>query len=201
MVVDDTDGDLLYSLTDKDFDGLRAVLSSGRKVLWLTRGVKQGQCPGGGTAEGLLRVIRSEQAAAKIVLLDFSNGESHFDVAQVIISKLYHANTNASGDDTEFWLHQGTLHIPRLFSNVALNSQWNGTAQASNVQKKSLAKDLMLKATIIDSGVVFEEEVGLATLMEDEIEMQVDVSGLQHNLGSNTLVSGTVIRGKACHRF
>ncbi|KAI1196929.1 hypothetical protein F5X97DRAFT_199678 [Nemania serpens] len=114
VVVDDRQGTALLSLTEKDFSGIKAILASGSSLLWLTQGVQEGVSAEGGLAEGFLRAIRSEQASAKAILLDVDNTESIENVAQAVIGKVDDLSTLSPGSDTEFWLHEGVLRIPRL---------------------------------------------------------------------------------------
>lgn len=114
VVVDDREGVALLSLTENDFSGLKAILASGSGLLWLTQGVREGVSAEGGLAEGFLRVIRSEQASARTILLDVDNAESIESVAQAIVNKVDALSGLSSSSDTEFWLHQGVLRIPRL---------------------------------------------------------------------------------------
>ncbi|KAI1101537.1 putative polyketide synthase [Jackrogersella minutella] len=192
VVIDDTAGDMLLSIQGGELEALKVVLSSGVPTLWLTSGVKQGKCPGGNMAEGFLRVIRSEQASAKIVLMDFDQGENSQDVARALITTLYSANTKDSGEDTEFWLHRGTLHIPRIYPNTTLNQEWDETSQALNVQEKVLTKGSTLKAKTVDGSVAFERDSRQPVLADNEVEIQVEASELRLTTGASTLVSGQV---------
>lgn len=90
VVVDDTTGTLMYAMSSKrgTFEAVKVVLNSGARILWLTQGVKQGRTASAGMAEGLLRTLRSEQAAARIVLLDADSGVKPGDVGRAITSKL-----------------------------------------------------------------------------------------------------------------
>ncbi|KAI1118581.1 hypothetical protein F5Y14DRAFT_462535 [Nemania sp. NC0429] len=115
VIVDDRQGTALLSLTENDFSGLKAILASGAGLLWLTRGVQEGVSAEGGLAEGFLRVIRSEQASARAILLDVDNSESVESVAQAIIGKVDDLSGLNPSSDTEFWLHEGVLRIPRLY--------------------------------------------------------------------------------------
>ncbi|KAI5926673.1 ketoacyl-synt-domain-containing protein [Camillea tinctor] len=125
VVIDDTDGLFLYSGVDEErFTALKSIISSGIPIVWLTRGVKQGRRPTGGMAEGFLRVVRSEQAATKIMLLDADDEETAPDVSAAVLRCLATACTKDSGSDTEFWLHQGVTHISRVYPNYELNKHW-----------------------------------------------------------------------------
>ncbi|KAI3326287.1 ketoacyl-synt-domain-containing protein [Xylariaceae sp. AK1471] len=118
VVIDDRKGTTLLSLTDTDFSSLKTTLASGSPLLWLTQGVQEGRSAEGGMAEGFLRVIRSEQASVRVVLLDVDHNEPTKTVAQAIIDRLDTMSSSSSEGDSEFWLQQGVLRIPRLYPYV-----------------------------------------------------------------------------------
>ncbi|KAI0911235.1 hypothetical protein F4823DRAFT_586429 [Ustulina deusta] len=115
IVIDDRKGTALLSLTKTDFSILKAILASDSPLLWLTQGVQEGHSAEGGLAEGFLRVIRSEQASARVVLLDVDNAEPMNHVAQAISNRIDAIGSLSSSSDTEFWLHEGVLRISRLY--------------------------------------------------------------------------------------
>ena len=191
VVIDDTTGTLFSAMSSDAgvFEAVKTVLISGVRTLWLTRGVKQGRSASAGMAEGLLRTIRSEQAAARIVLLDIDYGEAPEDVGKAITSQLETAEIKDSGYDTEFWLHKGVLHISRVYPHGGLNQ---GETQA---QEKLLPWGLPLKARNTDGQLVFEPHSQRPRLADDEVEAQILASELQRSTsGSRLLVYGTVLR-------
>ncbi|KAL8735777.1 MAG: hypothetical protein Q9166_000641 [cf. Caloplaca sp. 2 TL-2023] len=191
VVIDDT-ANTLFSAISSDaglFEAVKTILTSGVRTLWLTQGVKQGRSASAGMAEGLLRTIRSEQAAARIVLLDIDHGETPHDVGKAITSKLDTADTKESGLDTEFWLHKSVLHISRVYPHEGLNHI------ESQVQEKLLPQELHLKAGTIDGQLVFKPCNQRTRLSDDEIEAQIHASELQRSVsGSQLLVCGTILR-------
>lgn len=197
IVIDDTLGGLLLSMSKDEFEALKAIFSSCLSIVWLTRGVKEGQCPGGGMAEGFLRVMRSEQAAARVVLLDFSQCESLQNVAHAIMTKLSFAGTKSPNQDTEFWLHHGVLHVSRVYANKALNLEWDESVRSSKAQEKPLIENLPLKVKATDGEITFEPEPRPSALGEQDIEIQVDASELQLASNVGMLVAGTVIQAGA----
>lgn len=78
VVIDDTIGTMFSSISSDAgvFEAVKRVLTFGVRSLWLTRGVRQGRSTSAGMAEGLLRAFRSEQATARIVLLDINSNEA-----------------------------------------------------------------------------------------------------------------------------
>ncbi|KAI1407966.1 ketoacyl-synt-domain-containing protein [Hypoxylon sp. FL1857] len=157
IVLDDTAGLLLFSgVDDTNFGALKRIIASGVPIVWLTRGVRQGRNPTGGMAEGFLRVIRSEQAAARVMLLDIDEAEHTQDVAEALVKCLDSARTKDSGKDTEFWLHQGAVHVARVYPNSELNQQWNeGTTVSTGPQVVPLSAEKPLEIKALDGNVVF----------------------------------------------
>ncbi|KAI9164127.1 putative polyketide synthase [Paramyrothecium foliicola] len=190
LVIDDTAGTLFSTLDAALFESLKAIITSGIPTLWLTKGVKQGNFTVAGMAEGFLRVIRSEQAAAKIVLLDFDAGEDSNTVAQAVVDKLDSVKNKDSGADTEFWLHQGSLHINRVHANKKLNQEWDESRK--DFEGQTLTHGMRLKARISDEQLVFEPE-SESTLDEAEIEIEVEASELETSPGSQMLLCGRVL--------
>ncbi|KAI1348949.1 hypothetical protein F5Y01DRAFT_290832 [Xylaria sp. FL0043] len=115
IVIDDRKGTTLLSPTEADFSTLKTIITSGSPLLWLTQGVQEGYSAEGGLAEGFLRAIRSEQASARVILLDVDHTEPINNVAQAIISRVDALSSLTSSSDTEFWLHEGVLRISRLY--------------------------------------------------------------------------------------
>ncbi|KAH7311404.1 hypothetical protein B0I35DRAFT_357003 [Stachybotrys elegans] len=190
LVVDDSDGALFSTLDATLFGALKSVIASGVPTLWLTKGVKEGKSTVSGMAEGFLRVIRSEQAAAKIVLLDYDSEETIESVAEAVTSKLDSAKTKDSGVDTEFWLHQGVLQITRVQSNETLNREWDETRP--QYEDTTLTSGMRLKAKTAEDQVVFEPETQ-PPLQDSQVEIEVEASEVQTTPGSQTLVCGKVI--------
>ncbi|KAI0108803.1 ketoacyl-synt-domain-containing protein [Hypoxylon sp. NC0597] len=157
VVIDDTAGLLLFSGIDEtNLAALKSVIASGVPIVWLTRGVRQGRNPTGGMAEGFLRVIRSEQAAARVILLDIDETEHTQDVAEAIIRCLDSACTKDSGKDTEFWLHRGVVYIARVYPNSELNQQWNEeTTAPTGPQVVPLPTQEPLEVKALNNNVIF----------------------------------------------
>lgn len=138
MVVDDVEGQLLLRAAEDEGEavlaGIKRVVCSGRPVVWLTAGVNQGRSAGagGGMAVGFLRTVRSEQPAARLVLLDIDidivndndNDNNTPAVARAVHHLLARAQTKDSGADTEFWLSASSsaLRVPRIVADHALNA-------------------------------------------------------------------------------
>ncbi|KAI0169553.1 hypothetical protein GGR52DRAFT_592149 [Hypoxylon sp. FL1284] len=194
VVMDDTTGAMSASMLtgSSNFDAIKAILTSGVRVLWLTSGARQGCAAAAttvrmGMAEGLLRVLRSEQAASRIALLDFDLDEEPDNVGATIIDRLKAAEIKDSSCDTEFWLHHGVLHTSRVHSQ-------EGVYQGQP-QEKPLHGNLRLNKTA--NQLLFEDE-GIhqpPVLADDEVELEISTSQWPSiSRGSQLLVGGTIIR-------
>lgn len=197
VVIDDRTGDVSASiLADATaFAAVKTIItSSDTRVLWLTRGTRQGGTPtnvASGTAEGLLRVIRSEQAAAKIGLLDVDTEEGDSAVATAVATLAF-AETKDSGNDTEYWLRNGALHSSRVHAYDSLNPE-KGTGA---VRDEKLAGSLHFRTKTPEGEFVFEREVTSESLLvDDQVEIQVLASQWPSSApGSQLLVGGTITR-------
>ncbi|KAI0803477.1 hypothetical protein GGR55DRAFT_682621 [Xylaria sp. FL0064] len=199
VLVDDTTGAVSNSILENEapFEAVKGLLTSGIPVLWLTRGMRQGRSAGhsgaAGIAEGLLRVIRSEQAAAKITLLDVDSGEDPGDVYRATIHTLRCTATKDSGCDMEFWLHQGTMFISRVRPRDDLNQELS----QSQPQKMPLSGPMRLVNKTADDQFLFEMQgqEDLVALDDHDIEIQVLASDWpSYTPGSRMLVVGDVVR-------
>ena len=189
IIVDDTAGSLFSAMSSDPtiFQAIKNILTSGVRSVWLTQGVQQGQAASAGMAEGLLRTIRSEQAAARIVLLDVDLDEKPEDVGKAIIDKLDTASTKDAGHDTEFWLHNGILQISRLYPKAS-----NPGADEPQIIPLPLGRSLKVKT--VNNQNVFGLEDKEPALSETEVEIQILASGLTPTSVSQRLTCGDVIR-------
>lgn len=160
FIVDDTrpTSSLLLSPDAPTFSALRALATASNvPTVWLTAGATSGANPAAATAKGFLRVARSENAAARIVLLDLDDerADAGGAVASIIQKGV---PTKDSGEDTEFWLpsRSSALHCARLVPNAALNAEV--VADAGAVEKRVLPVGAELQGRLNDDGqLVFEE--------------------------------------------
>ncbi|KAI1771891.1 hypothetical protein F4818DRAFT_454399 [Hypoxylon cercidicola] len=198
VVMDDTMGAMSASMLgdSTSFGAVKAILTSGVRVLWVTSGARQGCAAAAtavrmGMAEGLLRVVRSEQAASKIVLLDFDLNEEPDNVGTAIISRLKAVDTKDSGHDTEFWLHGGVLHTSRVYAERSVD---HGPSQGQT-KEKTLGGILRLNRTA-NSQLIFEDGGPLSlALADNDVELQVSTSQWPFiSRGSQLLVGGIITR-------
>ncbi|KAI1117711.1 hypothetical protein F5Y14DRAFT_464761 [Nemania sp. NC0429] len=201
VVVNDIAGAVSASILDNEdqFEAFKHLITSGVPILWLTQGMRQGRPVGdsraAGMAEGLLRVIRSEQAAAMVTMLDVDGEEDPRDVCRAIVHALGSINTKDSGCDTELWLRRGIMFIPRVNAHDSLNQ----TLRTQKPQKVALAGSLKLSDRTEDGEFVFElSDQEPVPLLDDQVEIEVLSSCWpSYSRGSRTLVAGTVTQAGA----
>jgi hypothetical protein len=197
-IIDDSTGSLISSLTDKTFETLKIILTGSNPVIWLSTGVNEGSCVSGAMSQGLLRAIRSEQAAAKILLLDANSLEEPVSIGEAVLGKLGHITTKDSGADTEYWLQNGILKIPRVLPNGPLNTQFS--ANLAPPQATLLLGAKNFSGSVTDGELVFQSQsLGQSSIFtEYDVEMQVQYASLnktdlQGQSNSIAVVAGPII--------
>ncbi|KAL4942551.1 hypothetical protein BDV06DRAFT_235394 [Aspergillus oleicola] len=206
LIIHDTDGLLLSSLCKETFDALKTILTSGKPMLWLTSGANEGRSAAAAMSQGFLRTLRSEQANAQILLLNTDQNVSPAVLQQAIAKCLDRIATKDSGCDTELWLHEGVLHVPRVLPNDLLNASFTG--EAGGAIEETVLEDNRSLAGRFDlgngdgdgGGIVFEPREHI-DLQDDELELRVDAAEMVRNLNSlhanhtkSQIVVGTIKR-------
>ena len=194
IIIYDIEGDMLSALNAETFESLKTILCSGMPIVWLTAGVNQGKTIPGGMSQGFLRAIRSEQAAARITLLDVDTDESHQSIAETLLGKLDTVATKDSGADTEFWLHKGILQIGRILPNDTLNER--SSKVHSPAEETLLPAETSLRGKVVDGELRFYRKVPV-DLSDSEVELQVSasefrLSDLQSNNERPRIVVGKI---------
>ncbi|KAL4895733.1 ketoacyl-synt-domain-containing protein [Aspergillus ambiguus] len=170
IIVDDRAGAILSQASEQAFDNIKLILCSKKSVVWVTRGVNQGNSVGGGMAQGFLRAVRSEVIEARIALLDVDEGAANFQIASTILERLANNATKDSGRDVEFWLRPDQLNVPRIVPNDELNDLFFKNA-------KSVISPVIpgkrFSGNIVDSELVFDVSDINERLGPNEAEIQV----------------------------
>ncbi|KAH7240032.1 putative polyketide synthase [Fusarium redolens] len=162
---------------DQDrFTSLKHILTSGAPVLWLTTGVQEGMNTLEGTTAGFLRSIRSEDASAKIILLDIHTMENGAAIRNAVLTLLDRIDTKESGSDTEYWLRDGTLHVPRVVPNTVLNDAYG--ANLGSVKELPLPRDTPLQG-IIEQGELVFQRVPQSPVADGEIVLRVECASFE----------------------
>ncbi|KAF4991488.1 hypothetical protein FGRMN_7799 [Fusarium graminum] len=187
-----------WNLSDIDepkFASLKRIITSGAPILWLTHDVFEGKNTFEGTAAGFLRSVRSEDASANITLFDIHSEESQPAIEAAVLVLLGMIDTKGTQTETEYWLRDGTLHIPRVVPNTILNDEF--TASLASAKQIPLPSNTSLQGSI-DQGVVVFEEVHQNPITNGEVELRVkcssfEASDLQSPQTTPRIVVGTAV--------
>ena len=175
LIVDDIEGACLSSLNRSSFKSLKKVLCSGIPIVWLTAGLNEGKRIGSSLAVGLIRAILAEQANARIAILDIDIGDDSVNVMNAIATIMRKLGKGNSNTETEFWFHNGSIHVSRVVSNKRLN---NLLSWSSKTTKTLLTTGRALEGTVVSGELVFDEssQLGQSQLADNDIEVQVFAS-------------------------
>ncbi|KAF5962585.1 putative polyketide synthase [Fusarium bulbicola] len=195
----------LCEMDEESFASLKKIITSGAPILWLTTGVQEGKNTMGSSAAGFLRSIRSEDASAKITLLDVHTMESNLTVQNAVLTLLDKIDTKESESDTEYWLRDATLHIPRIAPNTALNDAYN--ANLGSVRELPIPRDVPLQGTI-DQGKLVFQQVPQSPVAGGEILLRVECSSFeaadlqtQQTTAPRVLVGTDILNGQKMVTF
>jgi acyl transferase domain-containing protein len=193
-VIYDPAGTILTMLDKQSWEGLQAVLSSGRLVTWLTKGVNELTSVDGGSAQGFLRVLRAEDPAAKLDLLDVDSASSPLSVTtalKYLASRNLEQASEVDIADTEFWLHDGHLHCLRVESATKVNSTMASEKQQTSTRQ--LTDNAVLIGSLSDTGLTFQEAEPVV-LEAGQVEVRVTHESLSKSDNGPRFAAGIVTR-------
>lgn len=164
----------------EDFEAVRTLfVQHGMNVVWLLAGATlQCQKPEHAIIFGLARVARSENDQIRLVTLDVPPAYSVEIISQRTLQVL---NENISED--EFSERDGTLFIPRVEADDALNSKlWNGVNGGPRLQHLEPGRPLSLRIAKAGSpeNLAFADDEAfiVSDIQDDEIEIEVKASAI-----------------------
>jgi NADPH:quinone reductase-like Zn-dependent oxidoreductase/SAM-dependent methyltransferase len=130
VAVAEADQALLHDLDVKSLEGIKALGSNTKGLLWVTRGGAV-ECakPEMALAQGLLRVLRNEYVGRACLSLDLDPEQSAWSEADA--SAIVHIMKNCLGgrqdnvsmaaEDSEYAMRDGLVMVPRIYKDVARN--------------------------------------------------------------------------------
>ncbi|CAG5181935.1 uncharacterized protein ALTATR162_LOCUS9909 [Alternaria atra] len=192
-VIYDPAGTILTMLDEQSWKGLQDILSSGRLVTWLTKGVNELTSVDGGSAQGFLRVLRAEDPGAKLDLLDIDSASSPLSVStalKYLASRNFEQTSEVDIADTEFWLHDGNLLCLRVESATKVNSTIALEKQQTSTRRIT---DAVLIGSLSDTGLTFQKAEPVV-LGAGQVEVCVTHEGLSRSDNGPRFVAGTVTR-------
>ncbi|KAH7141540.1 putative polyketide synthase [Dactylonectria estremocensis] len=125
LVLDELETSLFPTMSAKQWDALRALLTAGKRVLWVTKGSSLGvDDPDKAMIHGLGRTVRAEDPSVSLTTLDVS-GTSIDSTAEAVNSLLQQLGLPEATHNVEreFVEREGVIHISRLQPDDAVNEQ------------------------------------------------------------------------------
>ncbi|KAL4914902.1 hypothetical protein BDW62DRAFT_134806 [Aspergillus aurantiobrunneus] len=203
------------------FEKLQRLLCSTADILWVNSGGGTSSNPHLRLADGLLRVLMSEDDRKSCYLLSLEYQEPSPNHQEDQIMKVIRllVSPGKQDHDTEYFEQQGILNIGRLVQSIQLNNQVAAqTTPRQHKMQRFQSASVPLHLDAISSGLVpgfkfIEDTTATTPLAPDELEMQVKCAGINFRdvliavgqLSSPHIgfeCSGVVVRtGTACSRF
>lgn len=129
LVLDEAHEPVLTRVDGPQWEALKALVGSGKRVLWVTRGAQYRVTdPNAALAHGLFRVARREDAGARLVVLDLEHevgaGPTAAAAARAIDAVL-RADARAAADavvETEYVERAGVLYVHRVVPDGPVNA-------------------------------------------------------------------------------
>lgn len=182
------DGFSLTQLSERHFVALQSVFLRSQSVLWVTRGAR-GHSPEAAMIDGLARVVRSENAAVKLVTLGLDDSPILSDTETAkTISRVYEhvfeCIDTTTIDDQEFVEENGVVKIRRVLEDgnkdryIVRETQQPVPEPQSFVQE---GRSLRLKLEcpgLLDS-IYFEDDLTLKQqIADDVVELEIKATGV-----------------------
>ena len=178
----------LLQISERRFIALQSVLLRSHGVLWVTRGAR-GRSPEAAMIDGLVRVVRSENAAVKLVTLDLDDSPSLSDTETAsIIARVY---THVFGcddataiDDDEFVEEKGIIKVRRVVEDGNKDRYIMRETQRPVPEPQPFfreGRNLRLKIGtpgLLDS-IYFEDDLTFKQPIADEaVELEIKATGV-----------------------
>ena len=121
LVLDELWKPVLTQADQKQWDTIKALVSSGNPLLWVTKGAQfPVTYPDNAMITGLFRVARQEDTMARLTILDVQSSTSP-PTARAIEQVLGLLQRNATVE-TEYMERNGVLHVSRIMPDSPLNA-------------------------------------------------------------------------------
>lgn len=133
VVVADLINSVLKCISAVQWDALKRLIFSGKRVLWMTEGAQASVTnPDNALVQGLFRTARRELPDTQLTILDVEPGTG--PSTNNTLEKILHKLRNDSHMETEYVERNGMFLIERLIPNVEANNfraAWGGRGSAT----------------------------------------------------------------------
>ncbi|KAL3291241.1 beta-ketoacyl synthase domain-containing protein, partial [Colletotrichum asianum] len=126
LILDELHNPVLTSIDGEQWSALKTLVSSGRPLLWVTKGAQlQVTDPDFALAHGLFRVVRREDASVKITVLDVESNvgpNTAWAIKSVLETTRHSGTSGIKGTvETEFAERNGVLYVHRVVPDLRVN--------------------------------------------------------------------------------
>ncbi|KAF4898987.1 Highly reducing polyketide synthase [Colletotrichum fructicola] len=126
LILDELHNPVLTNIDGEQWSALKTLVSSGRPLLWVTKGAQlKVTDPDLALAHGLFRVIRREDASVKITVLDVESNvgpNTAWAIKSVLETTCHSGTPSVKGIvETEFAERNGVLYVHRVVPDLRVN--------------------------------------------------------------------------------
>ncbi|KAL8841188.1 MAG: hypothetical protein Q9170_001042 [Blastenia crenularia] len=183
LILDELWNPVLTQADEKQWEAIKALVSSGSSLLWVTRGAQNPVTnPDNAMIHGLFRVARQEDSMAKLTTLDVQSGTS--PATTWAIEKVLGLLRDDSSMETEYMERNGILHVARIMPDEAVNNFRHAEEEGLEPVIKGFHEteaQVQLRAErlgTLQSLTWCETEVGETPLLAGNIEVEVMAVGV-----------------------
>lgn len=191
VYVDDPASPILANATSAQFEGLKAMCTRAKGLLWLTRG-GTGKCeePLASLAAGFLRSIRQEYTGKRLGTLDLDPAQAPWSTESVqtvtdVFKRFFDFSVAEPGSDFEFSDREGVVQVPRYLKDTERNKAvfYEPEAQPAAQLEPFNQPERRLKLTVGTTGLLdtmaFDDDFSaLEPLPEDFVEIEPRAFGV-----------------------
>lgn len=184
----DLETTFLDCVSQSDFERLRDLLVSSSGILWMSCANSiDSPDPFRTTAQGLLRTLRREDLNKRYVYLDLESTPDPWteeNVNHVVhVFKQSFNHTSTEGDmDMEYAVKDSTIHVPRIYPNMALDKATTGSGpqpELQNFQDPGRRVEWQVpEGGDLNEFLFVEQSEAVDNLPENMVEIEARVFGL-----------------------
>jgi acyl transferase domain-containing protein/NADPH:quinone reductase-like Zn-dependent oxidoreductase/aryl carrier-like protein len=185
LIIDEAYKPMLCEVDQKQWHAIRALTERECKILWITAGAQfQVTNPKGSLIYGMARVVRAENPAAALTVLDIEDISSA--QSWEAINNLLHDVDNGTCKETEYVERSGIIYTSRVLLDGPINASQREDAQGRDVQKQQLhehpscVRMVCERPGILDSLKFTEVAEGDIPLEDDFVEIDMHAAGLNY---------------------
>lgn len=191
VFIDDPENPILANADPTRFEGLKAVCTRSKGLLWLTRGGADACAnPLSSLASGFLRSLRQEYSGKRLGTLDLDPSQPLWSPESVksiteLFKMFFDQSAVSAASDYEFADRDGVIHVPRYVKDTERNQVVFSQSNAVPAPRLEpfLQSDRPLRLTIgtiglLDTLAFNDDPTATAVLTDDVIEVEPRAFGV-----------------------